>query len=148
MFLTSWSSVSWPKNNNFNLLFSTSLVEMDNHSKDVHGRKRVSKYTKIKAPIVGPKEIRPFVDHLKVRKSEPTKKCKICLNKFYTVEEVKVRFVEHSRFILFRNVAVTFIFKEHINTVHEFDDQRCEICGVSCAGKIKLQEHMDLHATR
>lgn len=63
---------------------------MDKHSKEVHGRKKSPKVGKPKEPNTGPKEIRPFVDHLKVRKSEPTKKCKICLGKFYTIDDVKV----------------------------------------------------------
>ena len=64
---------------------------MDNHSKEVHGRiqKNFKKIGKMKEPLA-PKEPRPFVDHMRVRKSEPTKKCKICLNKFYTMDDVKV----------------------------------------------------------
>lgn len=106
----------------------SSLAEMDTHSREIHGRipKKTPKIVKMRGPVAAPKENRPFVDHMKVRKSEPTKKCKICLSKFYTTDEVKA----------------------HVDIVHEFDDQRCEICGIVCTGKVKLQEHMDLHATR
>lgn len=71
---------------------------MDNHSKEVHGRipKKSQKIVKMKQPATGPREVRPFVDHMRVRKSEPTKKCKICLNKFHTIDEVKVGFFEYT----------------------------------------------------
>lgn len=65
---------------------------MDIHSKEVHGKmgKKSPKVGKTKG-VSGSTEIRKeFVDHLKVKKAEPTKKCKICLTKFYSIDEVKV----------------------------------------------------------
>lgn len=68
---------------------------MDLHSKEIHGRitKKAPKIVKLNGSISAPKEpkeSRQFVDHMKVRRAEPSKKCKICLQKFYTTDDVKV----------------------------------------------------------